>query len=305
MQTEAEHVSASGEQLTASARQSAAASNQVAKSITQIAGGTAATAQSAADMEATAAQMADSTRQVLAVARQVADIAKSTSGQAEDGQKSVQRAVEQMVQISQGSQAVDEAINELAKGSQEITEIVRLISQIAGQTNLLALNAAIEAARAGEHGRGFAVVAEEVRKLAEQSNQAAQRIGVLIQRNQANMEQAVTATRAGTEGVQTGIDVVHSAGETFTGIVKSFSLLSTQIDEIYQLLNKVAANSDTLAEAIQKIDTVIKNNAAETEAVSAATEEQSASVDEIAAASQALANLAVDLKTSVEKFTVK
>ena len=111
----------------------------------------------------------------------------------------------------------------------EISEIVTLISTIAKQTNLLALNAAIEAARAGEHGRGFAVVAEEVRKLAEESNQATEQISALIQQNQLNMDQAVAATQAGAEGIRAGIPLVQATGETFKNIVESILQLCDQI----------------------------------------------------------------------------
>ena len=85
-----------------------------------------------------------------------------------------------MKDISDSSRSVSIAVGELSTSSKKIVEIVSLISGIAGQTNLLALNAAIEAARAGEQGRGCAVVAEEVRKLAEQSEQAAQQTFVKI-----------------------------------------------------------------------------------------------------------------------------
>ena len=85
----------------------------------------------------------------------------------------------------------------LGDRSQEVGQIVDTISGIAGQTNLLALNAAIEAARAGEQGRGFAVVAEEVRKLAEQSQEAAKHIADLISHIQADTEDAVQAMQEG------------------------------------------------------------------------------------------------------------
>ncbi|EGO64346.1 methyl-accepting chemotaxis protein [Acetonema longum] len=304
VQSQSEQVAASSEELTANAQQAANAANQVTGSITGIAQGTEKQAAAAGHSSAVAEEISASTEQISATAREVAEIAMSTSQEAEQGSQAVEQAVEQMNRIGQGSEDVQAAIAELAQGARVISEIVDLISNIAGQTNLLALNAAIEAARAGEHGRGFAVVAEEVRKLAEESNQAAQQIGALNQKNQANMEQAVAATKAATEGAKAGITVVNSAGETFKKIVGSILLLSRQIQEISESIHQMTDGSQTLATSIQEIDKVSRNNAAESQTVSAATEEQSASMQEIASASQSLASLAGDLQAAVARFRV-
>jgi len=304
VQSQAEQVAASSEELTAIAQQSANAANQVSGSITEIAHGTEEQAAAANRITQVAEGMSAGTEQISATAREVSGIAGNTSQEAEQGRQAVEQAIQQMNQIGQGSEAVQTAITELAQGSREISEIVNLISSIAGQTNLLALNAAIEAARAGEHGRGFAVVAEEVRKLAEQSNQAAQQIEALIRRNQANMDQAVAATQTGTEGVKAGVSVVNSAGETFTQIAGSVIKLSDQIKEISASIDQMATSSQTLVASIHEIDKVSKESAAEAQTVSAATEEQSASMQEIASSSQGLAKLAGDLQAAVAKFRV-
>jgi len=301
---QSDQVAASSEQLTASAQECAEAANQVACSITEIAQGTEKQAASATRISAVAEQMLANTEHISATASAVSELAGNTSQEAEQGRQTVEQAIDQMKQIETGSEAVQIAIAELAQGSREISEIVNLISAIAGQTNLLALNAAIEAARAGEHGRGFAVVAEEVRKLAEDSNQAAQQIGELIQENQANMDQAVAATQAGVKGIKAGIEVVNSAGETFKKIVGAIMQLSEQIKQISQSINQMAAGSRTMVSSIHEIDKISKENAAESQTVSAATEEQSASMQEIAAASQSLANLAGELQEAVAKFQV-
>jgi len=304
VQLQAEQVAASSEELTASAQQSADAANQVAGSISGIAQGTEKQAVTYAHMSTIAEQMSESTEQFLNTARDLSVITTNTAQEATQGMQAVEQAVNQMNQINMGSEAVKGAIVDLATGSQEITEIVALISSIAGQTNLLALNAAIEAARAGEHGRGFAVVADEVRKLAEESNQAARQIGVLIQKNQINMDQAVDATQASTEGVKTGIVVVNSAGETFKKIVSSIMQISEQINEICESMTQMAANNRVLVASVYEGDNVRKENVDEVQTVSAAIEEQSASMQEIASSSQNLAVLASKLQAAVEKFQV-
>src|SRR5215813_1318837 len=114
----------------------------------------------------------------------------------------VEKATAAMKSVNESSVAVTDAMKALAEKSEQIGGIVETITGIAGQTNLLALNAAIEAARAGEQGRGFAVVAEEVRKLAEESQQAAVTISTLIEEIQTETERTVQTVEQGAQQAQ-------------------------------------------------------------------------------------------------------
>jgi len=304
VQTQSEQVAASSEQLTASAQQVSDSANQVAGSITEIAEGTQKQAMAVANISEIVNVMSQRTEQIAKSANEVLVIAKETAQEAEQGQMAVGQAVGQMDTIGKSSLAVQKTIADLAEGSKQINEIVNLISTIAGQTNLLALNAAIEAARAGEHGRGFAVVAEEVRKLAEQSDRAAQQIATLIQQTQVNMNQAVGATKEGAESIKTGIGVVTSSGHTFQKIAASVVRLSDQIKEITDAITQMAAGSQTLVSSIREIDEISHQNAGEAQTVSAATQQQSAAMEEMSSSSQELANLANDLQAAVANFRV-
>src|SRR5205823_13031346 len=123
-----------------------------------------------------------------------------------DGVAAAAQANHAMQSVRDSSQAVSDAIDGLAAKCQQIGAIVQTITGIAEQTNLLALNAAIEAARAGEQGRGFAVVAEEVRKLAEESQEAAASIAELIEQIQGETQKAVEVVEDGAARTEEGVE---------------------------------------------------------------------------------------------------
>lgn len=272
--------------------------------ISDIASGTEQQASSANDIDKVAQAMSVSIEKISTTTREVSQTAGNTSQEAKQGQKAVELAIQQMTQIGKGSGNLLNVITELARYSSEISGIVTLISGIDGQTNMLALNASIEAARAGEQGKGFAVVAEEVRKIAEQSNQATQQIRDLICKNQKNIDQAVIATQEGTEGVQSGVNVVNLVGQTFQRITRDIIVLSQQIKDISRSIDQMGAAGQSLVSSMHEIDTISKKNAFGAETVSCSTKEQYASMEELSAASHGLTRLAGELQEAVSKFQV-
>ena len=302
--TSAELLASSSEELTASAEQQAQATNQVAEAIQQVATGTEKQSSAIDETSSAIEQMSAAIQEVSASSTEVAEYANNTSLAAQEGQKVVGKAVSQMEKVGKVTAEVKVAVDQLEQGSKKIGEITAVIAGIAAQTNLLALNAAIEAARAGEQGRGFAVVAEEVRKLAEQSKEAAEQITSLINDNHININSAVEAMRASTVDVKDGIEVVTSAGETFVQIVDSVHHVVNQIQEVSATVEEMASSSQLILASVKQIENISRDNMGQSQSVSAATEEQSASSEQIASASQSLAKMAQDLQVVVSKFRV-
>ena len=300
----AEHVAASSEEFAASADQSSRAANQVAGSISQVAQGAEMQLNAVNETVIVLDKMSASIDQVATNANFAAEKSDRAAQTAKDGGQSIKAAVTQMLQIKQTVTALAREIAKLGGQSKEIGQIVETISGIAGQTNLLALNAAIEAARAGEQGRGFAVVAEEVRKLAEQSQEAAKRIAQLIGAIQGDTDQTIAAMNEGTHEVNLGAEVVSSAGKAFEEIISLIMQVSIQVKDISAAIQQIAVGSQQAVTSVVAIDKLSKVAVEEAQTVSAAAEEQSASMEQIASSSHSLTVMAQQLQDAVSTFKI-
>ncbi len=301
----AEQVAASSEELTASAEQQAQAANEVSSVVTNMAQGAEQQASAVDGITAAVEESSATMEQMAANSNVVAQQTNEAALAATEGQEAAKRAVDQMKNIDEVSSKVQDAVDRLAKSSREIDEITNVITGIAEQTNLLALNAAIEAARAGEQGRGFAVVAEEVRKLAEQSQEAAKQIAELITQNQVNINDAVTSIEISEKDIKVGIEVVNIAGQAFEEINDLSNKVSGHTQEMSVAIQQMAQGSQAIVDSVREVDVISKENMSATQTVSAATEEQTASVEEIASASQNLAAMAESLQQTVNQFKMK
>lgn len=300
----AEQVAASAQQLTASAEQSATAITQVAESVSNVAAGAEKQLYTVDESSVIVEAMGTSLQNTIEHANHSVENSRQATEQAGAGSIAVEKAVEQMAHIEKTVNNSAAVVGKLGERSKEIGQIVDAISGIAGQTNLLALNAAIEAARAGEQGRGFAVVAEEVRKLAEQSQEAAKQIAGLIKEIQGDTEQAVLAMDQGTRDVKVGTQVVDDAGQTFTQIRQLVEDMSEQGQAIFNSIQEIEAGNQMIVSSVKDIDEISKQAVEETQTVSAATQEQSASMQEIASSSQSLAHMAQELQAAVNQFKI-
>lgn len=168
----------------------------------------------------------------------------------------VKQNYDKMIVLKQKIQVIAELIVELSEYIQQIETTIGVVEDIAEQTNMLALNAAVEAARAGEHGKGFAVVAAEIRKLADDSKQATNKVTSLIEDIQYVTNSTVIATEEGAKEVESGVKIV-------TGIESDISNLIKQITDLSKSINNVVdceVDNDINFEEIDKLSFKIEND---------------------------------------------
>lgn len=295
---------ASSEELTAISDQTQIAAEQVGTTAHDIAAGM---KEQVDEAETSSTTIRDMTKQMEDMTENIAVIAgtaEEASKHAARGNADAVKAVEQMNNINHKIHASSEAIDSLKDKSKEIGEIVVLITSITSQTNLLALNASIEAARAGEVGKGFAVVAEEVRKLAEQSQDATSNIEVLVNEIQKDIETTVKSMKEGLAAIEEGSEMVGKAGTSFGTINSDVGNVSMQLTRIRKSIQDMNSRTQDVVSAYERVLSISRRAADDTFNLSAASEEQIAFMKEVSNAAEALTELAVDLNGSVKKYKI-
>ncbi|MGF1697705.1 methyl-accepting chemotaxis protein [Vibrio lamellibrachiae] len=206
------------------------------------------------DQLATAMSEMSSTVQTVADhAQSASSLTESASTQAQTGQRFVQDSVTKMSVLSQDISASAEAVNQVEDSVDSIGSVVGTIQGISEQTNLLALNAAIEAARAGEAGRGFAVVADEVRNLAQRTQNATVEIQEMISQLQSSATSAVELMEKSVVEAAEGVELVTNAGTELDGIVSQV----TQINDMnFQIATAAGQQSSVAGEMDQNLTNV-------------------------------------------------
>jgi methyl-accepting chemotaxis protein len=298
-------VGSSSHEMAATSEQAGKATGEIAEAVGDVAQGAERQVRMIEEARRSAEEVAHAVAASAENAHQTAEVAQEAREAAAEGVTAAAQANEAMSSVRDSSVAATDAIGELAAKSEQIGAIVQTITGIAEQTNLLALNAAIEAARAGEQGRGFAVVAEEVRKLAEESQHAAEEISTLIGAMQAETQKAVAVVQDGAQRTQDGATVVEQTREAFVRIGAAVDDMTSRIEQIAAVSQQIAASASSMQENIGEVAAVAEQSSASTEEVSASTEETSASAQEIAASAQQLSGNAEELNRLVSQFKVE
>ncbi|MCG8429088.1 MAG: methyl-accepting chemotaxis protein [Chromatiales bacterium] len=233
-------------------------------------------------------EMAATVREVASHAVTAAEASNNADEEADKGARVVAQSVAGIQQLADEVENTSTAIIELERESINIGTVLSVITGIAEQTNLLALNAAIEAARAGEQGRGFAVVADEVRTLAQRSQESTEEIKTIIERLQSKAQAAVQAMASGRNQAQISVDQAQQAGTSLTAI-------SSAIGAIRDMNTHIATAAEEQSAVAEEINRSVVR-------IAEAAERSATGAEQTNRTSDDLAHLASELQTSVNEF---
>lgn len=258
------------------------------------------TADSAHSME----ELARSIQYISESIAEISSISRNTEENADNGLQIMQSLQKQLVTIHEKTNFAVIGTQELEKLSTMIGEFTNVITGISDETNLLALNASIEAARAGEAGKGFAVVAEEVRKLAEDSKSAADRITQVVINVQKETANIVATIQATADVLHAGRVIVQQAQHSFEGIHNDVQVLATQVDLVSSSTEEIAASTEEVTATMEDVSLLAKQTSQSVDAVAQKAKHQAENMESMTAFIDQLNTTAENLQLSAGKYKV-
>ncbi|RKS83347.1 methyl-accepting chemotaxis protein [Haloarcula quadrata] len=301
-------VNGSTEEISASAAEIKTASEEVSNAVQEIATGAENQNENIQQVTDEMTDMSATIEEISSSADEVATQSEAATEMAVAGRESGQKASEKMANIEQQTAATIEQVEELAEEVDRINEVVTLIDDIAEQTNMLALNANIEAARAGNgdggtDGEGFAVVANEVKQLAEETQEATDDISSIIADVQSVTNETVADMQKIGDQIEDGHTTVEEATDALGNIARKVESANDGVQSISDATAEQATSSEAVVAMVDEVGSISEETTAQSENAAASAEEQTASVTEVTTNIQTLSERASDLRSLVGQFT--
>lgn len=300
----AEKVASISEELSKSAEETGKAAEQIAAVVEEINCGM---DEQRLHVQNTQNIIEEVTGGVFVVSESNKEIARATaevSRMAAQGELHLNETMKQMDTIARVTRETAAAVGQLGTYSRQVEFFLAVIRDIAGQTNLLALNAAIEAARAGAEGRGFAVVAEEVRKLADESQRAADEIALVVQEILRQLSVTEAAMRESSQEVGQGLEAMAKTRAAFDGILAAIDTVSHRVEGAVAASERIEAGAVRQSEAMGSMVDIITQVSQGMENAAVSSQQQAAAVEEISASAQVLAQASRALMEAVANFKI-
>lgn len=300
----AQQVSAASESLQTGAQQTSQSTASVNEMMSQLASHSEQQRHGTEESSHAMNEMAVGIQRVAESAGHATDISGHARAHTSEGNARMGQSMLQINEALRSVQQAVQAIQSLKSMSEEIGEITVLITHVTRQTNLLALNASIEAVRAGEHGKGFVVVSTEIRKLADQSRLATERIAELVERVQQETGAAVIAMDRGLGEVEAMQAVAQQTDGTFKELSGTVQEVVDQMTDVSAVSEQMSASSEEVLAGIVEIAELTRMTTELTQAVAAATEHQLATISEVARTANELNGMSNELQLAVARFKV-
>lgn len=295
---------ASSEELSATLMENSKSTERISEAVGNIQGG----------LENQTEKIKQSFNSLKNVSHDIQDISENATQvtlKAQQAEKTADVGHEIVISTQKQMATIEGTFNELSTDigtvntyANEINEIVNVITSISDQTNLLALNAAIEAARAGEAGKGFAVVADEVRKLAEQTNNSSIQVKEIITAIQRESSKSVESMKVSLAEVNKGLEMFAQTETNFLEVKSFIEEITDQLETVQMRAQKIAHNSEQVVTDMQVVERISNESRTQIEMVSTSSEAQLCSIEEISATAAALEKIAEDLLEEVRQFKV-